>query len=133
MFSLTSRRHNRGYLLTAGASGGHTPQRWLSAALEEFEQPETVRGPAAHTLGGYYGLVCRHRRRPGERGCGRHYCSKGPSAGEFCKRVALRIDGATIRIVKARHGREAMSTERWHEYISHVPGGQLFGRSETWA
>jgi len=42
-------------------------------------------------------------------------------------------DGATIRIVKARHGREAMSTERWHEYISHVPGGQLLGRSETQA
>jgi UDP-4-amino-4-deoxy-L-arabinose formyltransferase/UDP-glucuronic acid dehydrogenase (UDP-4-keto-hexauronic acid decarboxylating) len=42
-------------------------------------------------------------------------------------------DGATIRIVKARHGREAMSTERWHEYISHVPDGQLLGRSETQA
>jgi len=42
-------------------------------------------------------------------------------------------DGATIRIVKARHGREAMSTERWHEYISHVPGGQLLGRCETQA
>jgi methionyl-tRNA formyltransferase len=42
-------------------------------------------------------------------------------------------DGATIRIVKARHGRQAMSTERWHEYISHVPDGQLLGRSKTQA
>jgi len=42
-------------------------------------------------------------------------------------------DGATIRIVKARDGRQTMSTERWHEYISHVSGGQLLGRNETQA
>jgi hypothetical protein len=35
--------------------------------------------------------------------------------------------------VKARYGRQAMSTERWHEYVSHVPDGQLLGRSEPQA
>jgi methionyl-tRNA formyltransferase len=45
-------------------------------------------------------------------------------------RIACR-GGATIRIVKARHGRQLMSPERWHEYVSHVPGRRLLGRSEA--
>lgn len=37
-------------------------------------------------------------------------------------------DGGTIRIVKARIGRQVMSPGQWHEYISHLPGRQLLGR-----
>jgi methionyl-tRNA formyltransferase len=34
----------------------------------------------------------------------------------------------TIRIVKARDGRQVMSSERWHEYVSHLPDRRLLGR-----
>jgi methionyl-tRNA formyltransferase len=37
-------------------------------------------------------------------------------------------NGGTIRIVKARFGRQAMSLEGWHEYVSHLPGRRLRGR-----
>lgn len=37
-------------------------------------------------------------------------------------------NGGTIRIVKAREGRRTMSPQRWHEYVSHLPGRQLLGR-----
>jgi methionyl-tRNA formyltransferase len=40
-------------------------------------------------------------------------------------------NGATIRIVKARHGRQVMSPGRWHEYVAHVPRRRLLGRSEA--
>jgi methionyl-tRNA formyltransferase len=40
-------------------------------------------------------------------------------------------DGATIRIVKARHGRQLMSHDRWQEYAARLPGRQLIGRCEA--
>jgi methionyl-tRNA formyltransferase len=40
-------------------------------------------------------------------------------------------NGATIRVVKARQGRQVMSPERWREYVAHLPGRRLLGRSDA--
>jgi UDP-4-amino-4-deoxy-L-arabinose formyltransferase/UDP-glucuronic acid dehydrogenase (UDP-4-keto-hexauronic acid decarboxylating) len=39
-------------------------------------------------------------------------------------------DGTTIRIVRARHRRQLMSYETWHDYLSQLPGHRLQGRRE---
>jgi hypothetical protein len=38
-------------------------------------------------------------------------------------------DGTAIRIVKGRCGRETMALSQWHDYVSHLPGHRLRGRS----
>ena len=40
-------------------------------------------------------------------------------------------DGAAIRIVKARRGRQPMSRAQWDDYLSHVRGRRLLGRSDA--
>ena len=39
-------------------------------------------------------------------------------------------DGAAIRIVKARRGRQSMSRAQWDDYLSHVPGRRLLGAAK---
>src|SRR5262249_39162267 len=38
-------------------------------------------------------------------------------------------DGTAIRIVKGRCGAETMALAQWHDYVSHLPGRRLRGRS----
>jgi methionyl-tRNA formyltransferase len=38
-------------------------------------------------------------------------------------------DGNAIRIVRARSGQQAMTTERWQTYISHLESSRLLGRN----
>jgi UDP-4-amino-4-deoxy-L-arabinose formyltransferase/UDP-glucuronic acid dehydrogenase (UDP-4-keto-hexauronic acid decarboxylating) len=38
---------------------------------------------------------------------------------------------AAIRIVKGRNGRRVMTLAQWRDYVSHLPGSRLPGRSET--
>ena len=38
-------------------------------------------------------------------------------------------DGTAIRIGKGRRGRETMALGQWHDYVSHLPGHRLRGRS----
>jgi methionyl-tRNA formyltransferase len=40
-------------------------------------------------------------------------------------------DGATVRIVKARRGRQTMSLAQWEDYLSQVRGRRLLGRHEA--
>lgn len=39
--------------------------------------------------------------------------------------------GTAIRIVRGRSGRQMMSPRQWHDYVSHLPGRRLAGRSEA--
>lgn len=40
-------------------------------------------------------------------------------------------DGAAVRIVKGRRGRQTMTLAQWHDYVSHLRDHRLLGRSEA--